>query len=71
MYIIEESYLQTFSHSLNFAQPQKRMNLKTVFYRGRKYYKISLSDKESIMIPYKPNITDEEVLSYIERYRNP
>lgn len=55
----------------NFAQPQKRMNLKTVFYRGRKYYKISLSDKESIMIPYKPNITDEEVLSYIERYRNP
>lgn len=35
------------------------------------FHRLSLSDKESIMIPYKPNITDEEVLSYIERYRNP
>lgn len=38
-------------------------------YKGKKYYKVNLSEEESVMIPYRPNITQKELEFYIKYYR--
>ena len=55
----------------NFAQPKGKIIIEITFYRGKKYYKIYLSESESLLVPYKPYITKQEILSYIKQYRNP
>lgn len=52
----------------DFAQPKGKIRIEEMFYRGKKYYKIHLSDAESIMVPYTPKITRQQIQAYIKQY---
>ena len=53
----------------NNLRKKVSQTLEVLTYRGRKYYKIYLSECEAFMIPYKQNMTRKELDSYIRQYK--
>lgn len=54
----------------NFAKPKGQTRVEKIMYKRKYYYKIYLSEEEAIMVPYKPQITKQEIISYIREYKN-
>lgn len=54
----------------NFAREENRIQIEKVRYKSKDYYKIHLSECESIMVPYEEQMTKEKVKEYIKTYYN-
>lgn len=63
-----EQLLLEFSVRDHFARPKNVYQIEKVTYKRQKYYKIHLSERESIMVPYEPKMTKEKIRAYIRAY---
>lgn len=52
----------------SFAQERKRIQMELFIYKGKRYFKINLSEEESILIPYNAKISQKELNNLVKEY---